>query len=86
MEVIRYAMIRNQVVENVSLWNGDTFVWQPPEGILCIPAPDHVGVGCRYIDGEWLDPIIPDPVPEPDPNAVNDSDVVTTDPASENLI
>lgn len=57
-EVIRYAMIRNNIIENISLWNGDTFTWQPPEDILCIPAPDHVGIGWRYIDEQWLEPII----------------------------
>jgi hypothetical protein len=69
MEAIRYAMIRNQIVENVCLWNGDTFMWQPPEGYLCIPAPDNIGISWRYIDGEWLEPIIPDPVPDPVPDS-----------------
>lgn len=58
MEPIRYAMIKNGVVENISLWDGDTTRWQPPEGVLTIPAPDNVGVGWTY-DGEtWSKPVI----------------------------
>jgi hypothetical protein len=38
-------MIRDGVVDNVSLWDGDTNKWQPPEGITCIPAPDEIGIG-----------------------------------------
>lgn len=58
MSAIRYAMIRSGVVENVSLWDGDTFKWQPPADMLCIPAPDHVGIGWRYEGDEWLEPVV----------------------------
>ena len=59
--VIRYAMIRNGVVENVSLWDGDLNRWQPPEGIDCIPAPDHIGIGWTWDGENWIEPVVPDP-------------------------
>lgn len=58
MDAIRYAMIRDGVVVNVCLWDGDTFRWQPPENVLCIPAPDHVGIGWRYEGAAWLEPVV----------------------------
>lgn len=57
-EPIRYAMIKNEIVENISLWDGDNKRWQPPEDMLVIPAPDHIGVNWRYVNGEFLPPII----------------------------
>jgi hypothetical protein len=56
--VIRYAMIRDGVVENVSLWDGDTFKWTPPEGIVCIPAPDEIGIGWTWDGENWAAPIV----------------------------
>ena len=53
--VIRYALIRDGVVENVSLWDGDLNKWQPPEGIVCVPASDQCGVGWTW-DGETFFP------------------------------
>ena len=58
--VIRYAMIRDGVVENVSLWDGDLNRWQPPEGIVCIPAPDHIGIGWTWDGENWVEPVIPE--------------------------
>ena len=60
MTAIRYAMIRDGKVENISLWDGDTTRWQPPEDMLVIPAPDHVGVGWGYDGSNWSEPV---PVP-----------------------
>ena len=48
-------MIRDGVVENVSLWDGDLNKWQPPEGIVCVPASDQCGVGWTW-DGETFFP------------------------------
>jgi hypothetical protein len=56
-DAIRYAMIRNGVVENVSLWDGDTSRWQPPAEYLTIPAPDHVGRDWLYDGVDWVAPI-----------------------------
>lgn len=68
-EPIRYAMIRNNVVENVCSWDGDTSRWQPPEGYLVIPAPDHVGRDWRYEGDEWLEPLPPPEPPVEEPPA-----------------
>jgi len=65
MEVIRYAMIRNNIVENISLWDGDTIKWQPPIDILVIPAPDHVGVNWGFDGSNWIPPIIEEPAIDP---------------------
>jgi hypothetical protein len=62
--VIRYAMIRDGVVENVSLWDGDLNRWQPPEGIVCIPAPDHIGIGWSWDGSNWIEPVIPEQTEE----------------------
>ena len=61
--VIRYAMIRNGVVEQISLWDGDLAVWQPSEEIVCIPAPDEVDRDWTW-DGENWAPPVPAAVPE----------------------
>ena len=58
--VIRYAMIRDGVVENVSLWDGDLNKWTPPEGIDCIPAPDEIGIGWSWDGQNWIEPVIPE--------------------------
>lgn len=63
-EVIRYAMIKNGKIENISLWDGDTTKWTPPEDMLVIPAPDHVGVGWTHDGVNWLEPIIEELPPE----------------------
>jgi len=51
-------MIRDGVVENVSLWDGDLNRWQPPEGIVCIPAPDEIGIGWSWDGQNWTTPIV----------------------------
>jgi hypothetical protein len=62
--VIRYAIIRNGVVENVHLWDGDLSKWQPPEGTISIPAPDDIGIGWSWEGENWIEPVIPEPPAE----------------------
>tara|TARA_R100000353_G_C6449627_1_gene180894 strand:- start:384 stop:599 length:216 start_codon:yes stop_codon:yes gene_type:complete len=41
----RYHIIKtssNEVIDTV-IWDGDSNVWQPPEGYYCIPATDDGG-------------------------------------------
>lgn len=57
-DAIRHAMIRNGVIENISLWDGDVNNWTPPEDMLVIPAPDHVGVGWGYDGTDWKPPVV----------------------------
>lgn len=62
--VIRYAMIRDGVVENVSLWDGNMSTWQPPEDIICIPAPDEIGIGWTWDGKNWTAPVVSEPPEE----------------------
>jgi hypothetical protein len=57
MTAIRYAMIKDGIVQNISLWDGDTTRWQPPEDMLVIPAPDHIGMGWSYDGENWSEPV-----------------------------
>lgn len=51
----RWAMIKDAVVINVCLWDGDTNTWRPPEDIEMQPAPDDVGIGWGW-DGSAFTP------------------------------
>lgn len=52
MEPTRYAMVKDNVVVNVVLWDGDTAKWQPPtDGTIMIPN-EWVGPGDWYEEAE----------------------------------
>ena len=59
-------MIRDGIVENISLWDGDTKKWQPPEDMTIIPAPNYIGINWKYDGNNWIRPttIEPDIVQE----------------------
>lgn len=59
----RYLIIRDGVVANVVLWDGQSAFEAGPGGVL-VAAPAGVGPGWTY-DGEAFSP--PPPSPEPDP-------------------
>jgi hypothetical protein len=61
----RYALIRNSLVENTILWDGDLKKWQPPEGFLCIPNPEHVGIGWTWDGQAFNAPVVETPPVEP---------------------
>ena len=44
----RYAVVRDGVVENVVVWNGDEAEWQPPEGTQAVLIPEGVNVAAGY--------------------------------------
>ena len=56
--VSRWAIIRDGVVENVCLWDGDTSKWKPEAGRDAVPAPDHVGIGWAYDGQDWAEPVV----------------------------
>lgn len=58
MNAIRYAMIKDGIVQNICLWDGDTTKWTPPEGMIVIPAPDNVGIGWTYDGANWAAPVV----------------------------
>lgn len=57
-----YAIIENQSVVNVALWDGASS-WTPGENyvVVLIPEGTNVGIGWSYIDGQFIDP---DPIIE----------------------
>jgi hypothetical protein len=52
MEPKRYAMVRDNVVYNVCLWNGDVTTWQPPDDGTIMIANDWAGVGDWWEESE----------------------------------
>lgn len=61
----RYALIENNVVVNVCLWDGHLHTWQPPEHLDAVLAPDEIAIGWRWDGSEWLPPV-PPPLPVPE--------------------
>lgn len=52
-----YAIVADGVVENIVVWNGDTSVWQPPEGSIAVrlSPTDAISIGYTY-DGTKFSP------------------------------
>lgn len=55
---MEHAIIRNGIVENVILWDGEAN-WSPPPGSVAVQCPAHVGIGWTY-DGSEFAPPAPD--------------------------
>ncbi|MGD9662059.1 MAG: hypothetical protein AB7U63_12370 [Porticoccaceae bacterium] len=55
-----YAIIKDGVVTNLIVL-ADGAEWVPPSGHECIPA-SNVGVGWKFINGEFIDPSKPEPL------------------------
>lgn len=55
--VNRWAMIENNVVVNICLWDGLVTTWQPPAGVEMVLAPDHIGRDWKYENGKWIEPV-----------------------------
>lgn len=59
---MRYAVVRDDVVENIVEWDGvladeqHPDAWMPPEGTDVIPLPEGVGIGWRRQGAEWVQP------------------------------
>ena len=65
--VENWAMILNDIVENICLWDGNTATWQPPEGYLMevVPEGSPVSIGWGWDGTNFVAPPQPDPVPNP---------------------
>lgn len=46
-----YLIIENNIVTNIVYWNGDTTVWQPPEGAITL-AQSKVPANVMVITGD----------------------------------
>ena len=59
----RYALIKNEQVDNVVAWDGDTTKWQAPEDVTLVMVDEGwgFGVGDLYIGGEFFRPVPPEP-------------------------
>lgn len=53
-----YAIIKNGVVENLILWDGNTKNWQPPTGTTAVPVSSgtFVTIGSLYNGTVFSDP------------------------------
>lgn len=53
---MRYAIVRDGIVENVIVWDGET-PYSPPEGTILV-ANENVGIGWSYdsATGEFIRP------------------------------
>ena len=62
---MRYAIIRDGVVENIAEWDGEA-AWSPPPGTTAELAEQvTVGIGWQWNDGQPIDPNPPTPAAEP---------------------
>ena len=61
MEIGRYAIVRDGVVENVILWDGDASTWQNPDGtsVIAISEGDPVAPSYTYDGSKFIAPPIP---------------------------
>lgn len=57
-----YAVVKNGIVENVILWDGES-EWSPDNGVAII-ADSGVGIGWSYANGVFTPPPPPPPTPE----------------------
>lgn len=60
-----YAVVNSSnLVINIILWDGQS-PWFPPDGCVAIKIPENVPVtiGWSYIDGQFVPPPEPEPVP-----------------------
>lgn len=52
---MRYAIVRNGVVDNIVEWDGQS-PWQTPEGCTAIVEPTGVGIGWTLVKDVWTAP------------------------------
>ncbi|HHJ4350405.1 hypothetical protein [Citrobacter freundii] len=57
-----YAVIENNVVANVALWDESTD-WYPVNG-FAVKCGSDVGIGWKYENGNFIPPTIPEPTNE----------------------
>lgn len=66
-----YAIIKDNIIQTICVWNGDTSIWNPPEGTITVAVGDmSVSSGWIYdpATGQFTDSNPPAP-PEETPAA-----------------
>jgi hypothetical protein len=53
----RYAEIENDLIVNVSVWDGET-IWETGKEIIELPDDSLMGIGWKRIKGVWQEPEI----------------------------
>jgi hypothetical protein len=53
----RYAEIENDLIVNVSVWDGET-IWETGKEIIELPDDSAMGIGWQRIKGVWQEPEI----------------------------
>ena len=61
----RHAIIKNGVVVNVCLWDGDEKTWKPDPGTTAVLAEDGGEIGQLWDGERFSDPPDPQPVEQP---------------------
>ena len=60
----RYAIVRNGVVENICLWDGDTKKWQPPAGTVAVNVESiWCDIGATFDGTQFTPSKAPKPAP-----------------------
>lgn len=55
-EPIIYAVVQDDIVINVALWDGVT-KWAPPQGCIAVPVGDSgAWIGWGYVNGQFIPP------------------------------
>ena len=70
---MKHAIIENNKVINVTLWDGVT-EWSPPEGTIAVSCSDEVGPEWTYDGTNFIAPPIPEPVTPVAPTTLNKID------------
>lgn len=74
---MRYAIVRNGIVENLTEWDGNAETWHPPEGAKAEAFPEGaVSIGWTWNDGTPVDPN-PPAAPKPQPALTHKQKVET---------
>jgi hypothetical protein len=57
-----WAVIKDNLVINTIVWDGVS-KWSPPENCEVVPLTGEAGIGYRYENGEFIEPISENPSP-----------------------
>lgn len=64
----KYALVRNGVVEQITLWDAQAApAWKPPLGLIAIPCPDDIQIGATYDGVTFTNPPQRPSQPDQDP-------------------